>query len=121
MKKFSIYKVITVLALIALFFILALPQFFDINKKQNADECVKNMKIIYNAIKLYMEEHNEDFIGDQKDLVRTGYLKRNYTCKAGKPDDKYLIEGDYETGKITVRCQHEDEFPDHKLPESLRQ
>ena len=119
--KISIYKVITVIGFLILIFVLSLPQFFNLNKKQNANECVKNMKTIYKAIDQYMQERNEDFIGSQQDLIRTGYLKKSYICKEGRPDDKYLIEGDYETGKITVRCPHEKEFPAHKLPDDMRE
>ena len=121
MKGINIYKIITVVAFLILIFILALPQFFNIDRKKNTDDCIKNMKTIYKAIELYMNERSEDFTGSQQDLMRTGYLKKTYICKEGKPDDKYLIEGDYETGKITVICPHEEDFPDHKLPESLVQ
>jgi competence protein ComGC len=121
MKKFSIYKVISLLAFLILIYILALPQFFNIDRKQNTDECLKNMRILHAAIKQYMAERNEDFYGSQQDLRRTGYLKSSYVCPEGKPDDRYLIKGDLATGVITVRCPHEEEFPDHKLPESMRE
>ncbi len=121
MKNFSIYRVISIIAFLILIYILALPQFFNIDRKQNTDECLKNMRTLYNAVEQYMDERNEDFYGTQQDLRRTGYLKMSYICPEGKPDDKYLIKGDLETGEITVRCPHEEKYPDHKLPESMRQ
>jgi competence protein ComGC len=121
MKHFNLYKVISIIAFLILIYILALPQFFNINRKQNADECVKNMRILHIAIKQYMMERNEDFYGSQQDLRRTGYLKTSYVCKEGKPDDKYLILGEYKTGKVTIRCPHEEKFSNHRLPEPLRQ
>ena len=86
------------------------------------------MKIIHNAIKSYVTDQKQDFNGDQEDLIRTGYLKHTYTCPEAKPGDKYIISGKFlgeeESGKvkaeITVICPKAKEFPDHKLPESLK-
>ncbi|MDN5353341.1 MAG: hypothetical protein PWQ09_97 [Candidatus Cloacimonadota bacterium] len=119
MKNFNIYKLISIVAFLVLIFILALPSFFNINEKKNTEECIKNMKIIYKAVERYMEERNLDFNGTQRDLRRTGYLKKTYVCPSGRPDDKYYIEGNHETSEIIVRCPLEEELPDHKLPESI--
>ncbi len=122
MKKISIYKVISVVALLVIIFILTLPQIFNIDAKQNEEECIRNMRILHDAIKRYMEERQEDFIGSTTDLYRTGYTRRSlFTCPEGSPDDRYFVQGDFETGEITVSCPLEDEFPSHKLPESLIQ
>ncbi|MCD6181437.1 MAG: hypothetical protein J7K89_03540 [Candidatus Cloacimonetes bacterium] len=119
MKKITIYKVISVVALLLLAFILILPQKYNVNRKQKTDECIRNMSITYDAIKRYMEDRNESFTGTAQDLKRTGYLKATYECPENGVGDKYFMSGDIVTGEIIVRCPHEDKFKDHKLPESL--
>ena len=119
MKNFSIYKVISIVALIILFFILIIPQKYNVNKKQKAEECIKNMSLIYKAIDAYMVEREEDFTGTTQDLMRMNYLKKTFECPENGVGDKYFMEGDYETGTITVTCPHVDKFPDHVLPESI--
>ena len=119
MKNVSIYKIISIIAFIILVFILVIPQKFNVNKKQKTEECIRNMKIIYDAIENYMLEHEEDFTGSTQDLVRTGYLKKSYECPENGVGDKYFMNGDFTTGEIIVLCPHEEKFKDHKLPESL--
>ncbi|MDY6914749.1 MAG: hypothetical protein SVM86_00320 [Candidatus Cloacimonadota bacterium] len=119
MKKFNIYKLISIISFLVLIFILALPQFYNIDKKKNTEQCIKNMKILYKAIENYMEERQTDFNGTQRDLRRTGYLKKTYVCPSARPDDKYFLKGVHETGEIIVKCPLEEELPDHKLPESV--
>ena len=119
MKKISIYKIISIIAFIILAFILVLPQKFNVNRKQKTDECVRNMKIIYEAIEEFMMEREQDFTGTAQDLMRMNYLKTTYECPENGVGDKYFMEGNYTTGKITVICPHEVKYPDHKLPESL--
>ncbi len=119
MKKFNIYKLISIIAFLLLIFILAVPQFFNIDKKKNAEECIKNMKIIYKAIERYMDERQINFEGTARDLMRTGFLKKTYECPENGVGDKYYMSGNYETGEIIVKCPHEEKFTDHKLPESL--
>lgn len=119
MKKISIYKIISIIAFLILIFILIIPQKFNVNRKQKTEECLKNMKTIYEAIDNYMIEREEDFIGTTQDLVRTGYLKKSYECPEKGVGDKYFMEGNYSTGEITVKCPNESKFPDHILPESI--
>ena len=119
MKKISIYKIISIVAFLILVFILIIPQKFNVNRKQKTEECIKNMKTIYEAIENYMIEREESFVGTTKDLVRTGYLKKSYECPEKGVGDKYFMEGDYTTGEITVKCPNEDKFSDHVLPESV--
>ena len=76
MKKVNVYKIISVLAIAVLLFILILPQKYNVNKKQKADECIKNMNTIYKAIANYMAEREEDFTGTAQDLMRMNYLKK---------------------------------------------
>ena len=123
MKSNIVYKIIAAIAFVVLIFILALPQFYNINRKKNTEMCIRNMRVIYNAIKSYVEDQKKDFNGDQEDLIRFGYLKHTYTCPEAKPGDKYIINGKYlENGKVevTVICPKAKEFPDHILPESLK-
>ena len=119
MKRISIYKIISLIAFIILAFILIIPQKFNINRKQKTDECIRNMKTIYDAIELYMIEREEDFTGNAQDLFRMNYLKKTYECPENGVGDKYFMSGDYETGEIIVKCPHESKYPDHKLPESI--
>ncbi len=107
MKKFSIYKLISVIAFIALVFILALPNFFDINKKQETEQCIKNMRIVYSAAVEYFAAEGQDFSGTTSDLERMGYLKRSYECPSEAPGDKYEVKIDSKSGKISVRCVNE--------------
>lgn len=118
MKKLNIYKIISLVALVVLFFILILPQTYNVNKKQKAELCIKNMDDIYKAIRSYMNEREEDFTGTARDLMRMNYLKRTYECPENGVGDKYYMHGDYETGEITVTCPNHDQFEGHVLPES---
>ena len=120
MRSITIYKVISIIAATTLIFILVLGQKYSTDPKQETNECIKNMREIYGAIENYMIEREQGFNGSISDLYRTGFLKKpSYICPSGKPDDKYFLQGDYETGKITVICPHAHELPDHVLPESL--
>lgn len=121
MKNINIYKIISAIAFLVLVFILIIPQKYNVNRKQKAAECVRNMKTIYEAVQNYMSEREESFTGSTQDLVRTGYLKKSFECPENGVGDKYFIEGDFNTGTITVRCPHEAKFSDHKLPDSYRE
>lgn len=115
-KGLSIYMIISIVGVLILAFILILPQVLDIQRKENTEECIKNMREIEGAILRYMNERGESFVGDTTDLHRTGYLKRPlYVCPEGTPESRYYADGDYETRKVTVTCPLEDEYPDHVL------
>ena len=119
MKKLNIYKIISLVALVILFFILILPQTYNVNRKQKTEQCIKNMTTIHKAIRAYMNEREENFEGTARDLMRTNYLKTTYECPESGVGDKYFMHGDYKTGEIIVTCQNQDKFVDHVLPESL--
>ena len=119
MKKVNVYKIISVVAFVVLLFILILPQKYNINKKQKAEECIRNMKIIYEGIQRYMEERQEDFTGSARDLMRMNYIKKTFECPENGVGDKYYMHGDFESGEIIVTCPHVEKFHDHKLPESI--
>ena len=61
MKSNIIYKIIAAVAFLVLIFILALPQFYNVNRKKNTEDCIRNMKIIHNAIKAYVQDQKQDF------------------------------------------------------------
>jgi len=114
-KGFSIYTVISVIAIIALAFILLVPQFYNVKAQEKTDLCIENMKKVRDAIDNYMFERKQSFSGDLVELVRTGYLRHAYECPENGNGDKYIASGDYETGEIIVICPNEVDFPDHKL------
>ncbi len=121
-KGISIYLIISIVGILVLGFILILPQVMDVQRKENTEQCLKNMREIENAISRYMNEREESFFGDTTDLYRTGYLRRTvYVCPEGTPESRYNISGDFETGEITVTCPHVDEYPDHILPSASDQ
>jgi competence protein ComGC len=120
MKNFNFYKILSLVALAVLLFILILPQTYNVNRKQKAEECIKNMSTIYKAIRNYMVEREENFVGTAQDLMRMGYLKKTYECPENGVGDKYFMEGIYATEEITVLCPHEAKYPDHILPESIK-
>ncbi len=142
---FSIYKVISIVSFLAMIFVLALPQFYDLEAKEKSEQCVKNMEQIYFAVQRYMIERNLEFNADgsedTSDLKRMGYLEAVLECPEKAAGDKYIIKGlwteegrnmDPERRKylpeeekknlieITVTCPWEKEFPDHKLPPQFK-
>ncbi len=122
-KGISVYKIISIVGLLALAFILILPQAMDIQRRENAEQCVNNMREIYDAVSRYMNERDEHFSGDTQDLHRTGHLRRAiYVCPSGTPESHYYIEGNKDTREIIVRCplhlEDPDEYPGHILPDS---
>ncbi len=142
---FSIYKVISIVSFLAMIFVLALPQFFDLEAKEKSNQCVKNMEQIYFAVQRYMIERNLEFNADGSedtaDLKRMGYLDGILECPEKSAGDKYIIEGLWtEEGKnmdpedrkylpeeekkalitITVKCPWESEYPDHVLPPQFK-
>jgi competence protein ComGC len=109
--------IITILGVLILAFILILPQVLDIQRREKTEQCIKNMTEIESAIRRYMSEREENFIGDTTDLHRTGYLRRPlYVCPEGTPESQYYTEGNLETGEIIVTCPLVEEYPEHVLP-----
>jgi len=112
----GIYWVLTVIFFIGLVFILALPMFFDLDKKEKTEQCISNMNNVKSAVEQYMHDRNEIFTGTTADLVRTNYLRSAFDeCPEGQIGDKYSISVDPETREVTVRCQNVAEFVDHTL------
>ncbi|MDP8219921.1 MAG: hypothetical protein P9X26_01130 [Candidatus Stygibacter frigidus] len=107
MKKISIYRIISILAFIALVFILALPNFFDINKKQETEQCIKNMRVVYGAAEEFLKTEHKDFSGTSSDLERMGYLTKSYECPSEAPGDKYQVKVIADSNEVIVRCINE--------------
>ncbi len=120
-KGFSVYSIISIIAALALIFVLALPSFFNVNRKEKQNECIKNMEETYRAINQYMNDKKSDFKGDGMDLKTTGYLKAIFECPEDGIGDKYFMSGKYSPNgnKITVTCPNAKEFPAHVIPESF--
>lgn len=121
-KGFTIFTVISIIAFLILAFVLLLPQFFNLEKKQETEQCIKNMKAIRKAVKEYMDISQESFTGDIEELDRKIGVPVSLECPSNGVGDNYYVEGNYETGAITVKCPHvdEEEYKDHKLPETLK-
>jgi hypothetical protein len=120
-KGFSIYSIISIIAALALIFVLALPSFFNVNRKEKQNECIKNMEETYRAINQYMIDKKVNFKGDAMDLKTTGYLKTIYECPEDGIGDKYFMSGTYspDGNKITVTCPNIKDFPGHVIPQSF--
>jgi len=108
----------TIIIILATGFI-AIPSQYNVYKKQKSEQCVKNMTTIYIAIQSYMNEREENFEGTARDLMRMNYLKTTYECPEHGVGDKYFMNGNFETGEITVRCPNEMKYPKHKLSKSF--
>jgi hypothetical protein len=121
-RGFSIYSIISIIAALVLIFVLALPSFFNVNRKQKQNDCIKNMEEIYRAINQYMNDKKADFNGDGMDLKTAGYLKSVYECPEDGIGDKYFMSGKYDpsgNNKITVTCPNVKDFPSHVIPQSF--
>ena len=121
---FGIYKILIIVFLVALIGILALPQLFDLDKKEKAEGCIANMRDIVSATEKYMRDREEIFNGTTADLIRTRYIEfPTDECPSGPAGSKYNISVDAETGKVTVTCANyfkhsgdsKNKFSDHML------
>lgn len=114
---FSIYLVVSIVFFLVLVFVLALPQKFDLNAKENTDTCIKNMKSIKHAMTEYIKEYPQDKNPTLDDLVKLKKIKQSENeCPTGNVGDKYIITIDPKTQEVTVKCPNEAEFKDHVLP-----
>lgn len=91
-RGFSVYTIISILLFLALVFILALPNFFNLDKTKNEDDCMNNMKLIWVAATDYMKDNLTAFNGDLK-VLQTTYKKsasETVASKSGKNKSLYL-------------------------------
>jgi competence protein ComGC len=143
-RGFSVYWIISAILLIALVFILALPNFFNLDKAQNEEDCINNMKLIWVAATDYMKDNMTSFEGDLNQL-KTSYKKSESDAKSGRrnpylekifecPENrgskeqyivfsKFLVEDMQGTQKLNygtiVVCPNMVRYPKHFLPKSF--
>ena len=146
-RGFSVYTIISVLLLLALIFVLALPNFFNLDKTKNEEDCINNMKLIWVAATDYMKDHSESFNGDLN-LLRTtakqtaasvdgsgkkrvnNYLEKELKCPESRGSDneyivfsKFLLEDVQGTKKqnygTIVICSNLVRYPKHFIPKSF--
>lgn len=138
-KGISVYTILSVILFIALIFILALPNFYNLDKEKNVDDCSTNMKAIWVAATDYVRDFGVDFGGDLEVLRRTPrksdpkqtYLSQiTYCPETHREKKEYFVYGKYiqeslESGEIkqstgvVVLCPNLDRFPKHFLSKSF--
>jgi competence protein ComGC len=95
-RGFSVYTVISIILFIALVFILALPNFFNLDKTKNEEDCINNMKLIWVAASDYMKDNLTSFNGDLNILL-TQYKKSSTALGSGdKKASSHYLEKLYE-------------------------
>jgi hypothetical protein len=147
-RGFSVYTIISIILFLALVFILALPNFFNLDKTKNEDDCINNMKLIWVAASDYMKDNLTAFNGDVNVLRttykksaeviegkkaasnRNHYLDRKFECPENRGSkaqylvfSKLLIEDIQGTKKLNygtiVVCPNLARYPKHFLPKSF--
>ena len=110
---FSVYKILALIFFLGLVFVLALPQFFDLQSREKTEECINNMLEVRYAAEQYMRDREQIFVGTVDDLTRTRYLRTsNIICPY---QGKYSVVVDPETEQIHVECFNVSVHPDHIL------
>ena len=111
----SVYTVLSIILFIVLVFILAVPNFFNLDKEKNLEDCINNMKQIWVATTDYMRDTNADFNGDLSLLIKTPkkddpkntYLSSNLYCPETSHQKKeYLVYGKYVAEQIGTEIKH---------------
>ncbi|MCB5266037.1 MAG: hypothetical protein PHT37_03745 [Candidatus Cloacimonetes bacterium] len=131
----SVYTVLSIILFIALIFVLAVPNFYNLDKEQNVEDCINNMKEIWVGTTDYLRDTNQDFQGDLE-LLRTTrkatdkssyYLsKSNFCPETSRQKTEYKVYGKYIADQIgdevkhnygvIVYCPNLAGFPNHFLP-----
>ncbi|HNX37748.1 MAG TPA: hypothetical protein PL124_11995 [Candidatus Cloacimonadota bacterium] len=134
----SVYTVLSVILAIALVTILALPNFYNLDKNKNIDDCTNYMKSIWVAATDYIKDTGTDFNGDLGLLLRTKklsdpktpYLQSQGFCpETSREKTPYLVYGKYIAGVsgteikknigVIVICPNLAGYPKHFLPKSF--
>lgn len=111
----SVYTVLSIILFIALVFILAVPNFFNLDKEKNLEDCINNMKQIWVATTDYMHDTNADFNGDLSILIKTRkktdpkvtYLSSSLYCpETSRQKKEYLVYGKYVAEQIGTEIKH---------------
>ena len=134
----SVYTVLSVILFVALVFILAIPNFYNLDKNKNVDDCLNNMKTIWVGTTDYMKDQKADFNGDLSVLRRTKkasdpkvtYLQTETYCpETARQKDSYIVYGKYIADKtgteiktnvgVIIYCPNLGTFPKHYIPKNF--
>lgn len=146
-RGFSVYTIISIILFLALVFILALPNFFNLDKTKNEEDCINNMKLIWVAATDYMKDNLTAFDGNMETLrttykkadvnsegkastKRSHYLEKKFSCpeNRGTKDEyivfsKLVIEDVQGTRKLNygtiVVCPNLARYSKHLIPKSF--
>lgn len=111
----SVYTVLSIILFVALIFILAIPNFFNLDKEQNTEDCINNMKEIWVASTDYIRDTSKDFDGNLETLRRTRkamdtksyYLgSHSYCPETSRQKVEYLVFGKYVADMIGDEVKH---------------
>ncbi len=111
----SVYTVLSIILFVALVFILAVPNFYNLDKEKNVDDCINNMKQIWVATTDYMRDTNQDFSGDLSLLTKTAkkndpkskYLPSlRYCPETSRQKNEYLVYGKYVAEQVGTEVKH---------------
>jgi hypothetical protein len=95
-RGFSIYTVISIIALAALVFVLVLPNYFNFEERERTAKCIENMKLIKRGMSEYMQRKDKEYSGDV-----TKYM--------------HLVDGKYVIDNIDVSDLKQDALVDAKV------
>ncbi len=111
----SVYTVLSIILFVALVFILAVPNFYNLDKEKNVEDCINNMKQIWVATTDYMRDTNTDFNGDLSLLTKTPkaqdpknkYLQSMTYCpETSRQKSEYIVFGKYVAEQIGTEVKH---------------
>ncbi|MCB5271428.1 MAG: hypothetical protein LHW56_06245 [Candidatus Cloacimonetes bacterium] len=131
----SVYTVLSIILFAALIFVLAIPNFYNLDKEQNVEDCINNMKEIWVGTTDYLRDTNQDFQGDlellrttRKAMDKSSYYltKKNFCPETARQKNEYKVYGKYIADQIgdevkhnygvIVYCPNLAGFPNHFLP-----
>jgi len=131
----SVYTVLSIILFAALIFVLAIPNFYNLDKEQNVEDCINNMKEIWVAGVDYLRDTNQDFEGNPEflrntpkvDDARNTYLGSAAYCpETSRQRHEYKVYGKYIADQIgdeikhnygvIVYCPNLQQYPKHFLP-----
>lgn len=134
----SVYAIISIILFAALIFILALPNFYNLDKEQNIEDCINNMKEIWVAASDYVRDTAKDYNGDLELLRKTPkardpkstYLRSHSYCpETFRQKTEYIVFGKYVADKIgeetkhnygvIVYCPNLAKYPKHFIPKAF--
>jgi hypothetical protein len=134
----SVYTVLSIILFVALVFILAVPNFYNLDKEKNVEDCINNMKQLWVATTDYMRDTNADFSGDLSLLTKTPkaqdpknkYLQSlTYCPETSRAKSEYIVFGKYVAEQIGTETKHNygviilcpnlAKYPKHFLPKAF--